>query len=68
MAESKPHSANEYSSTQAPETQKAAHGPREHDYRMIPGGHPSRAKTMVGMESVDQDENASRNAGHQNEE
>ncbi len=55
--------SSEYSGSQAPEVQDSARS-REHDYRAIPGGHPSRATAALGMESVDQDENASANAGH----
>jgi hypothetical protein len=54
----------DYSSSQAPETQEAAHREREHDDRAIPGGDPTRSKLMVGMESVDQDERTARLAGH----
>ena len=56
-------SSSEYSGSQAPEVQDSARS-REHDYRAIPGGHPSRATAALGMESVDLDENASENAGH----
>lgn len=44
-----------YSSSQAPETQEAARKRREHDYRAIPGGDPSRATAALGMESLDRD-------------
>ncbi len=65
MADPKPPAPNttEYSGSQAPEVQESAQ-PREHDYRAIPGGHPSRATAALGMESLDLDENASANAGH----
>ncbi len=65
MADSttRPTSSSEYSGSQAPEIQDSARS-REHDYRAIPGGHPSRATAALGMESVDLDENASANAGH----
>jgi hypothetical protein len=65
MADPKPDSRPaDYSSSQAPETQDAAHREREHDHRAIPGGHPSRSNLMVGMESVDQDGRTAHLAGH----
>jgi hypothetical protein len=55
MAEPKarPSSTTDYSASQAPDTQDAAHHTREHDHRAIPGGDPARATAALGMESLD---------------
>jgi hypothetical protein len=51
-------------SSQPPQTQDAADTAGGRDHRLFPGGDPSRASTMVGMESVDQDDRTARLVGH----
>ena len=65
MADSKPaRGSTEDTSSQASDPQEAAGAPGVRDRRLFPGGDPSRSNTMVGMESVDQDDRTARLAGH----
>ena len=55
--------SNDYSASKAPDIQESAHNSREHDYRAIPGGHPSRATAMYGMESLEREDIIDTNPG-----
>jgi hypothetical protein len=57
----KPVSTTDYAGSLAPETQEEAHGRRERDMRMIPGGGHDPATLAVGMESLDRGESVSTN-------